>query len=65
MPRFELYNLAGQRVRALGRGTEQAGEYQIHWDPTDWAGNRIPPASYILQMKTEEFVARTPVVVIR
>ncbi|MBN1423525.1 hypothetical protein JXA88_03110, partial [Candidatus Fermentibacteria bacterium] len=65
VPRFELYDLLGQRVLSMGEGMKAPGEYALRWDLRDFGGKRVPPATYILQMRTEGFVGRTPLVVIR
>ncbi len=40
-----VYNMAGQKVRVLSEGRQEAGEHLVHWDGLDDAG--LPAASGI------------------
>ena len=48
-----VYTLAGQRVRALVRGTFNKGLYREQWDGRDDQGALVPPGIYLLHVQVE------------
>ena len=49
---LDVYDVSGQRVRTLMRGTSAAGAYHVRWDGQDAAGRRMPPGIYFLRLDT-------------
>jgi hypothetical protein len=45
-----LYNILGQEIRTLVYAERDAGHYQIRWDGTDRAGNRMANGVYIVRL---------------
>ena len=48
--RLEIYNLLGQRVRALVDEAQTAGAYRVRWDARDAAGRRMSSGVYFLRL---------------
>ncbi|MFA6108173.1 MAG: FlgD immunoglobulin-like domain containing protein [Candidatus Latescibacterota bacterium] len=46
-----LYNLAGQAVRHLVTGEQQAGVYTVHWDGRDQQGRPAASGIYLLDLQ--------------
>lgn len=55
--RIEIYNLKGERIRTLVRGSGKAGMHSVHWDGRD--DNNLSPASgvYVVCLKTKDSVS--------
>ncbi len=49
--RLEIYNLLGQRIRALVDEVQAAGAYRVHWDARDAAGRRVSSGVYFLRLR--------------
>jgi len=46
-----VYNVSGQKVRTLVRGTLNAGTHSVTWDGRDDAGNRLPSGTYFYTLR--------------
>jgi len=46
-----VYNVSGQKVRTLIRGTLNAGTHSVTWDGRDDAGNRLPSGTYFYTLR--------------
>jgi len=60
-----VYNLAGQLVKTLERGTRQPGYHQARWDGRDQRGRRVSAGVYIFRLCAGEFSRIGKLVVIR
>ena len=49
----EVWDLAGQRVREVYGGLDEAGRYVRQWDGLDGNGQRVRPGIYICRVETE------------
>ncbi len=47
-----LYNMLGQQLRVLVDAEQPAGNYQVHWDGTDWQGQATAAGIYFIRLKT-------------
>ncbi|MEW6750795.1 MAG: FlgD immunoglobulin-like domain containing protein [Candidatus Latescibacterota bacterium] len=47
-----LYDAAGQRIRALVRSEQAAGDHQVEWDGRDEAGAPVASGTYFYQLST-------------
>lgn len=61
---LEIYNLLGQRVRTLFRGT-LAGTRKEVWDGTNEEGIPLPSGVYIYMMRASDFRATKKMILIR
>jgi hypothetical protein len=50
---LSLYNLDGQHVATLARGSRQAGSHTVRWDGRDDQGQRLASGVYLYRMKSE------------
>ena len=48
--RLEIYNLLGQRIRALVDEVQAAGAYRVRWDARDAAGRRVSTGIYFTRL---------------
>ena len=48
--RLEVYDVAGQRVRSLLRGTTTAGAFHVHWNGAGDDGQRLPSGMYFIRL---------------
>ncbi len=48
--RLEIYNLLGQRIRALVDEVQAAGAYRVRWDACDAAGRRVSTGIYFTRL---------------
>jgi hypothetical protein len=46
-----VYNLVGQKMATLVRGTRQAGAYTVHWDGTDDQGRALATGVYLYHLR--------------
>lgn len=53
---LEVYNLAGQRVRVLAAGIQQAGVYRLGWDGRDERGAALGSGVYLLRLHAGPFL---------
>ena len=50
---LRVYNNLGQDVKTLMRGEYKAGLYEIEWDGSNNAGDKVKPGIYFYQLKVE------------
>ncbi|MCI0618126.1 T9SS type A sorting domain-containing protein, partial [bacterium] len=48
---LKVYNLKGQEIETLVAGTQEAGEYNVHWNPTN-----LSSGVYIYQLRVGELI---------
>jgi len=60
-----IYNIAGQKVRTLVNGHEQAGYRTVKWDGRDDAGRRVAPGVYFYKLKAGKFEATKKLTLVR
>ena len=53
---IEIYNVLGQKIRTLIKTELFAGVHQIEWDGNDDHGVKVSAGTYLLIMKSENFV---------
>ena len=57
---LEIYNILGQRVSILDRGTRSAGTYRLTWDGKSDAGVVMPSGIYFYRLKdSDQSITRT------
>jgi hypothetical protein len=49
-----LYNMLGQQIRLLVDAEQPPGNYQVHWEGTDWQGQATAAGIYFIRLKTRE-----------
>ena len=49
--RLEVYDLSGQRRRAIFQGLGYSGLTSISWDGTDQSNTRLPPGMYMVHLE--------------
>jgi len=49
-----IYNIKGQKVKTLIKGTQQSGSYTIIWDGKDDSGKQVCSGIYFYKMKTDD-----------
>jgi len=53
--RLEIYNLLGQKIRALINENQRAGYFRTIWDGKDGSGKIAPSGVYFYRLETESF----------
>lgn len=62
---LEIYNLLGQRIRALYEGKLIQGAHEIEWNGADDRGNLAPGGIYIFRMRTGNIVVSKKLLLMR
>jgi hypothetical protein len=55
--KLKVYNILGQEVAQLVNETKNAGKYQVNWNGTDNAGNKVTSGVYIYNLKANDFTS--------
>jgi hypothetical protein len=63
--RLVVYNLLGQRVKALVGTHQQAGNHIAVWDGTDYSGRRVASGIYFYRLEAGSFTATKKMVMIK
>lgn len=63
--RLAVYNLLGQEVKVLARGSRAAGTYTVLWDGTNEAGMRVPSGVYFYRLEAGPYVASRKMVLVK
>ena len=53
--RIDIYNIKGQKVKALINGVYEAGNHKIVWNGLDDNGQNVGSGIYLYRMKTDDF----------
>ena len=53
---IEIYNLRGNLVRTLWRGSQMAGQHVINWDGTDNNGANVVSGIYFYKLQAGKFI---------
>ncbi len=53
---IEIYNVMGQRIKSLVNAKLNSGMHQINWDGTNDQGLKVSAGTYLLMMKSEDFI---------
>jgi choice-of-anchor B domain-containing protein len=61
---IEIFNVLGQRVRALLNAPAEAGEHSILWNGIDDRGQRVAAGIYLVHLRAANFVANSRITVI-
>lgn len=48
-----IYNLSGQRLTTLARGTREAGRHRLHWDGRDDRGRELASGVYFCRLRRQ------------
>jgi flagellar hook assembly protein FlgD len=54
---LSIYNLLGQKVRTLYSGWASAGNHDIKWDATNYAGEKVASGIYFYKLSGDEETA--------
>ncbi|NIR51893.1 T9SS type A sorting domain-containing protein [candidate division KSB1 bacterium] len=54
---IEIFNLGGQKIRALVNREMPPGEYSVVWDAKDDFGNLVGSGVYVYRMRVQDFVS--------
>lgn len=60
-----VYNILGQKVRTLVNEVYLPGKYVIMWDGKDDAGRLVPSGTYIVRMKSGDFISSRKMLLLR
>jgi len=55
--RLVIYNVLGQRIKALVDAKQVAGTHSVVWDGTDYSGHRVASGIYFYRLEAGSFVA--------
>lgn len=62
---LSIYNMLGQRVRHLLKGSLPPGRYDIIWDGRNEAGQTVASGVYLYRLRIGRFVATRKMVLVR
>jgi len=62
---IRIFNLQGQLVRVLQRGSWEAGKHRVVWDGRDEQGQPISSGMFILDMNAGEFHAQQKTIMLK
>ena len=62
---LNIYNILGQNVQTLVNEVLSPGSYTIEWDATDLIGNPVASGIYFYELRSESFVSRKKMLLIR
>jgi hypothetical protein len=62
---IKVYNIHGQMVETLVDGNVDAGEHNMHWDGTNYSGNKVTSGIYFFKLETGKGSVISKVVVSR
>ena len=62
---LNIYNLAGQLIKTLVDGQQEAGIYEIEWDGEDAEGKPMPSGVYFIKLKAGEFLETKKALLLR
>jgi hypothetical protein len=62
---LSIYNIAGQAVKTLAQGYQQAGHYSVSWDGRDDRGVKVANGIYLYRLSTPEFQRASKIVILR
>ena len=51
-----IFNIRGENVKTIFKGTTSIGNYSIFWDGTDDSGKLLPSGHYFYQLKNNEII---------
>ena len=52
---LEIFDLRGQRIRALVNERRPAGNHEVYWDGMDGAGRSVPSGTYFYRLTVGDF----------
>jgi len=62
---LKVYNMLGQEVKTLVSGVKNAGTYNLTWNGTDDAGNKVSSGVYIFRIKANDFIMSKKMVMLK
>ena len=62
---LSLYNVAGQRVRSLVRGSKGQGIHEVRWDGRDESGRNLSSGVYFCRLSTGSDVQSRKLLLLR
>ena len=60
-----IFNIRGENVKTIFKGTTSIGNYSIFWDGTDDFGKLLPSGHYFYQLKNNEIIDTKKMVFIK
>ena len=60
-----VYNVLGRKVRTLFNGTQETGNYKIHWDGLDEQGQFVGSGIYLITLKSSKMVLSKKVTLLK
>lgn len=63
--RVSVYNVAGQRVRTLVDGVQEAGSHSVAWDGRDNANSRVSAGVYFCALETDGGVISRKMILVK
>ena len=62
---LSVYNILGQNINTLVSGALNAGRYTQEWDANDEMGNPVASGIYFYELRSNSFVSRKKMLLIR
>jgi flagellar hook assembly protein FlgD len=60
-----IYNVLGQQVKIIENNFMKAGHHIFDWNGLDVSGNEVASGIYFYELRTENFVAKKKMLLIR
>jgi len=62
---LNIFNLRGEKIKALVREPREAGSHYVIWDGTDDNGNKVASGIYFYSLNTSNYSATRKMVMIK
>ena len=63
--KLKVYNILGQEVAQLVNETKTADKYQVNWNGTDNAGNKVTSGVYLYSLKANDFTSTRKMILMK
>ena len=60
-----IYNILGKKVNTLVNDVVNPGRYSLDWDAVDFEGNSVASGIYFYELRSQSFIARKKMLLIR
>lgn len=60
-----VYNLSGQKITILDKGSKDAGQYSVKWDRKDNSGKEVPNGTYFYKLTADRFTQTRKLIIFR
>jgi flagellar hook assembly protein FlgD len=63
--KLEIFNLLGQKIKAIIDGDQTAGDKEVIWDGKNENGEQVASGVYLYRLQTKDFVQTRKMVLMK